>query len=207
MVTEAASTAENIAPARAGPTWLALVGFGLATRLLVVVLGCFRALPESSVKSRAARSTHSENMNPRHLAALQHGARRWIEPWYRWDAMWRAMSIAMAWNQATTRLSGGRSRREARRAGRRQGAGAGSSDLAESSGSCSQVASAGLLLTEVVDGAFGRPESPHGADVIWHGPSPAPFVSASGSEAGGWIEVPPRPQQHDAPSHLVPHLQ
>ena len=88
MVAESASTANDTTPSRFQPTWLALLGFGLATRLIVVVLGCFLALPESSVKSRVVHSPHNDGMNPRHLAALSSGSRRWIEPWYRWDAMW-----------------------------------------------------------------------------------------------------------------------
>ena len=88
MVAESASTANDTAPSRFQPTWLELLGFGLATRLIVVVLGCFLALPESSVKSRVVHSPHNDGMNLRHLAALSSGSRRWIEPWYRWDAMW-----------------------------------------------------------------------------------------------------------------------
>jgi len=65
-----------------------LAGFGLATRLIVVLFGCFLALPEISVKSGAIHSRLNDGMNPRHLAALASGSRRWIEPWYRWDAMW-----------------------------------------------------------------------------------------------------------------------
>ena len=88
MVAVSASTANDTTPSRIQPTWLALLGFGLATRLIVVVLGCFLALPESSVKSRVVHSPHNDGMNLRHLAALSSGSRRWIEPWYRWDAMW-----------------------------------------------------------------------------------------------------------------------
>ncbi|MGO9601252.1 MAG: mannosyltransferase family protein [Isosphaeraceae bacterium] len=88
MIAEPASTANDSTPSRFQPTWLALLGFGLATRLIVVVLGCFLALPESSAKSRVVHSPHNDGMNLRHLAALSSGSRRWIEPWYRWDAMW-----------------------------------------------------------------------------------------------------------------------
>ena len=70
------------------PTWIALTGFGLTSRLIVVLVGCFLASPEIAAKSRAMRSRHNDGMNPRHLAALSMGSRRWIEPWYRWDAMW-----------------------------------------------------------------------------------------------------------------------
>jgi Mannosyltransferase (PIG-V) len=70
------------------PTWLALAGFGLATRLIVVFFGCLLALPEISTKSGAVHSRNNDAMNPRHLAALSSGSRRWIEPWYRWDAIW-----------------------------------------------------------------------------------------------------------------------
>jgi len=88
MVEESASTTNDTTPSRIQPTWLALLGFGLTTRLIVVVLGCFVSLPESSVKSRVVHSPHNDGMNLRHLAALSSGSRRWIEPWYRWDAMW-----------------------------------------------------------------------------------------------------------------------
>src|SRR5207253_2176956 len=71
-------------------TWCALIGFGLATRVAVVILGILLALPESSAKSVAARSAHNDGMNQRHLHALALGSRRRIEPWYRWDAMWYA---------------------------------------------------------------------------------------------------------------------
>jgi Mannosyltransferase (PIG-V) len=70
------------------PTSLALAGFALATRLLVVLCGCLLALPDSSLKSGAVRSRNNDKMNPRHLAVLSSGSRRWIEPWYRWDAIW-----------------------------------------------------------------------------------------------------------------------
>jgi hypothetical protein len=70
------------------PTWFALASFGLTTRLIVVVIGCFLASPEIAAKSRAVHSRNNDRMNPRHLAALSTGSRRWIEPWYRWDAMW-----------------------------------------------------------------------------------------------------------------------
>jgi Mannosyltransferase (PIG-V) len=88
MVAQAAAMTNHTTLLRNQPTWRALVAFGLGTRLCVVVLGCLLALPESSVKSPAARSQHNDGMNLRHLAALSSGSRRWIEPWYRWDAMW-----------------------------------------------------------------------------------------------------------------------
>ena len=88
MVAQPAAMANHTTLLRIQPTWRALVAFGLGTRLCVVVLGCLLALPVSSVKSPAARSQHNDGMNPRHLAALSSGSRRWIEPWYRWDAMW-----------------------------------------------------------------------------------------------------------------------
>ena len=70
------------------PTWLALAGFGVTTRVIVVLFGCFLALPEISIKSGAVHSRRNYGMQPRHLTALSSGSRRWIEPWYRWDAMW-----------------------------------------------------------------------------------------------------------------------
>ncbi len=57
MVAESASTANDTTPSRFQPTWLALLGFGLATRLIVVVLRCFLALPESSVSTVDVLST------------------------------------------------------------------------------------------------------------------------------------------------------
>ena len=56
---------------RAQPGWPVLLGFGLATRVIVVVLGCVLAHPAGRV-------------------AQAPGGHRWIEPWYRWDGNWYA---------------------------------------------------------------------------------------------------------------------
>lgn len=70
------------------PTWLALAGFGLATRLVVVLFGCLLAMPEDSFSRMVVDSRTNDRINERHLAALSVGSRRLIMPWYRWDAMW-----------------------------------------------------------------------------------------------------------------------
>jgi hypothetical protein len=87
MVMES-SRGGNSAASGIQPTWLALACFALATRVIVVLIGCLLVLPEISVQSRAIHSRNNDRMNARHLAALSSGSRRWIEPWYRWDAIW-----------------------------------------------------------------------------------------------------------------------
>ena len=99
----------------------------------------------------------------------------------------RAVSIAMAWNQARMRRSGGRSRREARRAGRRQRVENGSRMPTVSSRRCPNIASDALLPTGPSEGALGSPESPQGAEFIWHGLAPARSGSGVGSGAGGRV--------------------
>jgi hypothetical protein len=89
MATELAPAAENVS-GRAGPSWTALLAFGLATRVIVVIVGCLIARPENLVSSREAFSAHNDRMNPRHRAALTEGHRPLIQSWYRWDAMWYA---------------------------------------------------------------------------------------------------------------------
>jgi hypothetical protein len=69
---------------------MALLAFGLATRVIVVLVGCLIARPENPASSREAFSTHNDAMNPRHRQALTLGNRSWIQSWYRWDAMWYA---------------------------------------------------------------------------------------------------------------------
>ena len=78
MVAKPASEGSKLKPG-AEPTWLALLAFGLVTRIALVVLGCFLARPETSLTSVAARAPYNDAMNPRHLAALSIGSRRWIE--------------------------------------------------------------------------------------------------------------------------------
>jgi hypothetical protein len=82
-----AASAGDAEPGRPPPTWSALVGFGLASRVIVVLLGCSLALSENSINSRAVNSPHNHRMNPRHRAALTLGTRPLILPWYRWEPM------------------------------------------------------------------------------------------------------------------------
>jgi hypothetical protein len=56
-----------------------------------------------------------------------------------------------------------------------------------SSRGCSEIAKAALLPTERPDGALGRPESPQGAEVIWHGLASVRPCFGAGSGAGGRI--------------------
>ncbi len=89
MAMELAPGADDVSYADQ-PSWSALLAFGLATRVIVVVMGCLIARPENPVTSGAAFWTHNDGMNPRHRQALTRGHRPWIQSWYRWDAMWYA---------------------------------------------------------------------------------------------------------------------
>lgn len=89
MATDLAPAADEPS-SRAQPSWTALLAFGLATRVIVVVVGCLVARPEDPVSTRAAFSPNNDGMNPRHRQALCQGHRPLIQAWYRWDAMWYA---------------------------------------------------------------------------------------------------------------------
>src|SRR5262249_14838255 len=73
------------------PSWPALLGFGLLTRIAVVVLGCVLGhsdLPGVIQPPDEALASIHQDMKARHQAALAGGSRCWLEPWYRWDALW-----------------------------------------------------------------------------------------------------------------------
>jgi len=89
VATDLAPAAGNLSN-QAQPSWRALLAFGLATRVIVVVVGCLVARPENPLRDQAAFSTHNDGMNPRHRQALTLGNRPLIQSWYRWDAMWYA---------------------------------------------------------------------------------------------------------------------
>ncbi len=89
MGTDLALAADE-ASHRVQPSWTTLLAFGLATRVIVVVVGCLAARPENPESTRAAFSPNNDGMNPRHRQALSEGTRPLIQPWYRWDAMWYA---------------------------------------------------------------------------------------------------------------------
>lgn len=64
---------------------------GLVSRLLVVVLGCALARTDA-VPAVGSSDLARHSVFPLGAAAeaLKTGSRRWIEPWYRWDACWYA---------------------------------------------------------------------------------------------------------------------
>jgi hypothetical protein len=71
------------------PTWGRLAAFGLLTRVAVVVLGCVLGrlgLPAGwePEPQTVAEGEHDFD------AELAEGGRRWIEPWYHFDALWYA---------------------------------------------------------------------------------------------------------------------
>jgi hypothetical protein len=89
MATELAAAADYRSD-RTQPSWSAFLAFGLVTRIIVVVIGCWMARPADPVRGREAFSLHNEGMNPRHRQELTLGHRPLIQSWYRWDAMWYA---------------------------------------------------------------------------------------------------------------------
>jgi Mannosyltransferase (PIG-V) len=76
------------------PSWKALAALGLASRLAVLVVGLLLAhrdhQPAWLIDRDLALRTQREATNARQLEQLSVGNRRWIEPWYRWDAIWYA---------------------------------------------------------------------------------------------------------------------
>src|SRR5262249_54021318 len=72
------------------PTWAALFAFGLTTRVVVVLSGCLLAQPDHPPGLDALGPSRAATINTRYLDALSDGARRWLAPWYRWDALWYA---------------------------------------------------------------------------------------------------------------------
>jgi hypothetical protein len=67
-----------------------LFAFGLATRVVVVLLGCLLAQPSHPVWLDARDSAGNPTVNTTYLDASSSDGRRWIGPWYRWDALWYA---------------------------------------------------------------------------------------------------------------------
>ncbi len=110
-------------------------------------------------------------------------------------------------DQPRARCSGGRSTREARRVGSRLRAGTDSATPTSSGSQCPNVAIAALLLTGPEEGEFGSPESPQGAEFIWHGLPPARAESVARSGARNRLCALRGRQQHDSPRHFKRHLQ
>ncbi len=75
-------------------SWPALFVFGLISRISIVLFGCQVAVIERPawlhIQDEELVASGNRNLNTRHLDALSLGRRRWIEPWYRWDAIWYA---------------------------------------------------------------------------------------------------------------------
>jgi hypothetical protein len=76
------------------PSWKWLLVLGLLSRLLVVAWGDWRyageQLPAGLLENEREVAVPNRQYNTRHLAALAAPARRWAQPWYRWDAIWYA---------------------------------------------------------------------------------------------------------------------
>jgi hypothetical protein len=107
-------TEESATVPRAGinwprPTWTNLLAFGLITRVAIVVLGCLLAkttdLPATQREWDTKIAAGNQGMHTRHHTALTSGPRRWIEPWYRFDAIWYAEISQRGYNYETGRPS------------------------------------------------------------------------------------------------------
>jgi hypothetical protein len=74
------------------PTWPLLVVLGATSRVLVLALGCMLArVPLPAVfQDNTNITVNNQGYNLRHIAALSDGRHRWVEPWYRFDAIWFA---------------------------------------------------------------------------------------------------------------------
>jgi hypothetical protein len=76
------------------PSWRALIAFGLATRVVVVVAGCFLAYRDSPPDPRgdegSVTAAEDRDLRDRSDPELVNGSGRWIEAWYRFDAIWYA---------------------------------------------------------------------------------------------------------------------
>jgi hypothetical protein len=79
--------ADELARIGAGPRWWALIAFGAASRVIVLVVGCLLARPVSLTDFPASMLANQSG-TARKLEAMSTGSRRWIQPWYRWDAFW-----------------------------------------------------------------------------------------------------------------------
>jgi hypothetical protein len=65
----------------------------LASRVSVLLVGIALAraeMPQWIVECDRSVATENVGYNQRHHSVLSRGWRRWIEPWYRWDAIWYA---------------------------------------------------------------------------------------------------------------------
>jgi hypothetical protein len=89
MVTDQIAPVDDLS-GRTEPSWSALLAFGLATRVIVVVLGCVIGLPVSPFEGRDAEFLGEGGMSPLRRDAQAFGCNPWIEPWYHWDATWYA---------------------------------------------------------------------------------------------------------------------
>ena len=76
------------------PSWKAIFVLGLVSRVGVILLGCRMVMVDEprwlSAQDEGLVAKGNSGLNARHLEALSTGARRWIRPWYRWDAIWYA---------------------------------------------------------------------------------------------------------------------
>jgi hypothetical protein len=93
------TTAPEIGKRRLGrldwpqPTWSWLLIVGLLSRVAVVAWGDWCAHmgpPRSLLRHDQTVAAPNLGYNVRHMTALKAEARRWIQPWYRWDALWYA---------------------------------------------------------------------------------------------------------------------
>ena len=75
------------------PSWPALLTLGLLTRVAVLMWGVHCAHsgpPPGLIRDESAVATGNVGYNSRHLNALAAPGRKWVKPWYRWDAIWYA---------------------------------------------------------------------------------------------------------------------
>jgi hypothetical protein len=78
------------------PSWMELIAFGLVSRVVVVALGCllawFGPTPQMPPKHIAEDplGRGSAVGSPTAVPDFSVNGRRWVEPWYRWDARWYA---------------------------------------------------------------------------------------------------------------------
>jgi hypothetical protein len=80
-------SADEPAKLGTGPGWWALIAFGAASRVIVLVVGCLLARPVSLTDFPPSMLANKSE-TARKLEAMSTGSRRWIQPWYRWDAFW-----------------------------------------------------------------------------------------------------------------------
>jgi hypothetical protein len=73
------------------PSWSSLICFGLASRIVTLAVGLLVAhfLPHPPNEGPVVKLLEIYPQT-NHLPELSQGSRNWIEPWYRWDAIWIA---------------------------------------------------------------------------------------------------------------------